>query len=262
MLRWWTARRFSFVQVCLTSVLLAVLLWELSYRLHPSPEAAPLRADYGPARNSEHEEEWIVQDFFNDRPGGFFVDVGASHYKRFSNTYYLETVLGWSGLAIEPLQQFEAEYMQHRPQTRFLPFFVSDESDAEAKIFLAEWNPLVTSADKSFTQRWGKNVTELTAPTSTLNDLLDSEGVSRIDFLSMDIELSEPKALAGFDIRRFRPTLVCIEAHPEVRQQILEYFAIHEYVIVGAYLRADRHNLYFTPLPSSRGEPKTSSPSP
>jgi hypothetical protein len=63
----------------------------------------------------------------------------------------------------------------------------------------------------------------------------------------MDIELSEPKALAGFDIRRFKPQLVCIEAHPEVRQQILDYFAANRYVIIGKYLRADDKNLYFMP---------------
>ena len=64
----------------------------------------------------------------------------------------------------------------------------------------------------------------------------------------MDIELSEPKALAGFTIERFKPELVCIEAHPEVRQQILDYFARHQYVVVAKYLRADDKNLYFTPL--------------
>lgn len=36
----------------------------------------------------------------------------------------------------------------------------------------------------------------------------------------MDLELHEAAALAGFDIQRFRPALVCIEGHPEVRQQI------------------------------------------
>jgi hypothetical protein len=64
----------------------------------------------------------------------------------------------------------------------------------------------------------------------------------------MDIELAEPKALRGFDIDRFKPELVCIEAHEEVRQQILDYFARHGYVVVGRYLRADTQNLYFTPL--------------
>ena len=57
------------------------------------------------------------------------------------------------------------------------------------------------------------------------------------------------KALAGFDVERFRPELVCIEAHPQVRQQILDYFARHRYIVVGKYLRADVNNLYFTPIP-------------
>jgi hypothetical protein len=63
----------------------------------------------------------------------------------------------------------------------------------------------------------------------------------------MDIELSEPKALAGFDIDRFKPALVCIEAHPDVRQRILNDFHAHDYVVVGKYLRMDVTNLYFEP---------------
>jgi hypothetical protein len=72
--------------------------------------------------------------------------------------------------------------------------------------------------------------------------------VQRIDFMSMDIETWEPKALAGFDIDRFKPQLVCIEVHEEVRQQIIDYFARHRYVVVGKYLRADPVNLYYTPM--------------
>ena len=93
-------------------------------------------------------------------------------------------------------------------------------------------------------------------PTATLDDLLDSQGLTTFDLLSMDIELFEPQALAGFDVERFSPLLVCIEVHPEVRQQILDYFTGHGYVVVGSYLRADRHNLYFTPL-ASRGTDNT-----
>ena len=65
---------------------------------------------------------------------------------------------------------------------------------------------------------------------------------------SIDVELHEPQVLAGFDIERFRPSLVCIEAHPEVRQAILDYFAHHHYVVEAKYLRADTQNLYFKPL--------------
>ena len=65
---------------------------------------------------------------------------------------------------------------------------------------------------------------ELSAPTITLNDLLQGEAIDRTDFLTMDIKMWEPKALAGFDLQKYRPSLVCIEAHPDVRQTIIDYF--------------------------------------
>ena len=212
------------------------------------PGARYLAAAYGPDRYSQFAEEWIIRDFFQDRRGGVFVDVGANHYRDASTTYYLEKNLGWSGLAIEPLAQFEADYKTHRPKTRFLPFFVSDVSDDVAKLYVLDAHTVVSSSDKAFTERTGANPREMTVPTITLNDLLPRHGIEKFDFLSMDIELSEPKALAGFDLRRFSPELVCIEAHSEVRQFILDYFARNGYVIVGKYLSADEHNLYFTPL--------------
>ena len=115
-------------------------------------------------------------------------------------------------------------------------------------MYFLESNALVTSADRTFTERSGTNAREVIAPTVTLDDLLTAEHIERFDFLSMDIELHEPRALAGFDVQRFRPALVCIEAHPEVRQQILDYFTQRRYVLVGKYLRADSQNLYFTPI--------------
>jgi hypothetical protein len=217
----------------------------------PHPEAARFAAKYGPSQNSQFGEEWMIRDFFNGRRDGVFVDVGASDYREFNNTYYLETVLGWSGLAVDPLQQFEEAYRLHRPRTRFRALFVSDHSNHEAKIYFLKDRTRVTSSDPEFTARYGAGAVELTSPTITLNELLERENIQKIDFLSMDIELAEPRALAGFDIERFGPALVCIEAHEEVRQELLDYFARHRYVVVGKYLRADTQNLYFMPLPST-----------
>ena len=76
-------------------------------------------------------------------------------------------------------------------------------------------------------------------PTITLNDLLDKLEIKKIDFLTMDIELWEPQALAGFDIKRFLPELVCIEAHEPIRDEILRYFTENEYVRLEQYLLPD-----------------------
>ena len=85
-------------------------------------------------------------------------------------------------------------------------------------------------------------------PTITLTDLLDAERAPHVDFLSMDIELHEPTALRGLDIERFKPSLVCVEALLPARQQILNYFAEHRYVVVGKYVWSDLENLYFAPV--------------
>jgi hypothetical protein len=117
---------------------------------------------------SQFDEELVIRDFFQDRRGGVFLDVGAS----------------------QP----------------------GDNSE-----------------------------------TTTLDKVLDDRGIQKIDFLSMDIEESEPAALAGFDIDRFRPELVCIEAVDRIQPQLLAYFEKHGYERIERYLERDAVNWYFTP---------------
>ena len=212
-------------------------------------EMKRLEVAYGPGRNSENGEEWILRDIFHEERGGLFVDIGANHYKTFSNTYYLETALGWSGLAIEPQTSFAADYLRYRPRTKFVPFFVSDVTDRDAVLYVPR-NNLMASSSKEFAEGGQGSPTGLSVKTSTLDDILRAAGIAGIDFVSMDVELHEPAALRGFSIRTHRPRIVCVEAHAEVRQEILNYFADAGYVIIGQYLRADSDNLWFRPLSS------------
>ena len=209
-------------------------------------EVEALARTYGPSHYSEHVEEWILKDYFKGRRAGVFVEVGANHHERSSNTFYLEKDLGWSGVAVEPQVKFAGGYREFRPRTTFVPLFISDVSNQRATLYVTE-NDSVASSDKEFTEHWGE-VTPTTATTSTLDDVLDRLQIEKIDFLSMDIELAEPQALAGFSIGRFAPALVAVEAHPPVRQQILDYFARNNYVLVGRYWRADAHNFWFAPI--------------
>ena len=202
----------------------------------------------GAAQYSSHEEELFVRDFFSDKQGGVFVDIGASHYRQRSNTYYLETKLGWGGLAIDPLPEFAADYRKHRPRTKYIPMFVSDKSDERATLYVGR-HSLFSSAERGHTNTYTDVEKTVTAATITLDDLLAAEGIKSIDFLSIDVELHEPQVLAAFSIDKVKPRLVAVESLPPVRQQVLDYFAAHRYVVVAKYLRADPLNIWFTPLP-------------
>jgi FkbM family methyltransferase len=218
----------------------------------PKSESEPFIKRYGSQRNSRNLEELFIRDHFEDRRNGVFLDVGANHYQRDSNTYFLETALGWSGIAVEPLTEFAADYATYRPRTRFVGAFASNVENGSVAFFVPPTpNKLMASSTAGFAQKLSPHVPtiETTVPATTLNDVLRTAGIAKLDFMSMDIELAEPQALAGFDIDRYRPELVCIESHRAVRQAILDYFQEHGYVVVGKYLRADPVNLYFRPAP-------------
>jgi len=268
-------RRFSLSELLIVAGLSAVAAGAVAYRVFAPPvdagptpgermdvatgeqtvflfrsreELAPLERRYGPGHFSRYVEEWVARDFFSDRRGGVFLDVGAGHYRNENNTFYLEKELGWSGLAVDALPEYEADYRAHRPRTTFIAVFASDVDDSSVRLFEPQHDKRITSASEAFTLQKGERGKARQVPTATLGRLLNQAGLDKIDYMSMDIELAEPKALAGFDIRRYQPRLVCIETHPEVRQQIFDYFARNGYVVVGKYLRIDPTNVYFQPL--------------
>ena len=83
---------------------------------------------------------------------------------------------------------------------------------------------------------------EIEVAVTTLDDLLDREGVEKIDLISMDIEGHELKALAGLDIERFQPELLVIEGHSPM---VSIFFAKHGYEQIQRYIPFDHVNRYF-----------------
>jgi FkbM family methyltransferase len=202
---------------------------------------------------SQFDEELVIREFFQDRRQGFFVDVGAGDYQRFSTTFYLEKHLGWQGLAVDALASHAPGYAAHRPRTKFLNYLVTDRAKGKGAFFESIGFKEFSSADRQVAEKqldfvYGRaTVLEHEVPSITLTRLLEQQKIERIDFLSMDIEEHEPQALAGFDIERFQPKLVCVEAHPTVKARLLQYFARHGYVRIDKFLTYDALNWYFTP---------------
>ena len=207
-------------------------------------DLASLHALYGEARYSQDDEETLIRAFFADRRTGFFLDVGAGDPIRHSTTYYLEKHLGWSGIAVDAIAEYASDYSRERPATHFFNYFAGDKSDATHDFFVSE--------DRNFSSATGADprggaYQKRKVATITLDNLLKREKVERFDFLSMDIEGSEPVALRGLDIARFRPELVCVEiSSPEAGHAIAEYFALRGCREVSAYRAVDTINRYYT----------------
>lgn len=207
----------------------------------------------GEALYSQGNEELIVRHFFRDRRDGFFLDVGAWHWKKASTTYYLEAHLGWTGIAVDALRELVPEYQKHRPGTRLFTYIVGDSSGGMGDFYAFG---ALSSTVEDHLDLFGTLAPDTKTqesqhrrvPTITLDDLLQRNGVTRIDFLSMDIEQGEPAAFAGFDIERFRPELVAVEMGlASVREKVIAYMAEHGYVRIEQYAEHDFANWYYTP---------------
>lgn len=202
------------------------------------------------------DEELLIRDFFQDRRGGFFLDVGCAWPVRSNNTYYLEKHLGWKGIGIDALAEYGPAWKTERQNSRFFSYLVTDQSGIKETFFKSE-NPGLSSTNRDMASGkvFGDNLApeEVQIYTITINDLLDREGITKIDLLSMDIEGHELAALAGFDIDRFKPELACIEVHAAARQPVTEFFAAHGYERLERYDEHDFANYYFTPARATAG---------
>ncbi len=170
------------------------------------------------ARYSQFNEDKIIRHYFKDRRGGFFLDVGCAHPVTFSTTYYLEKHLGWKGIGIDALAEYGPQFKALRPGTKFLNYAVTDRSGGTTLLYIGKTAPKGWSTITGSGKRLLDDPRAVPVKKITLNDILKKEKVRSIDLLSMDIEDAEPLALAGFDIERFKPKLVCIEAHRTVRK--------------------------------------------
>lgn len=209
-------------------------------------------------------EEIITRDFFNDKREGVFLDVGASFYSMVNSTYYLEKHLDWSGIAVDALAEFALGYIENRPRTRFFNFFVTDHSGTVVSFYRVPGRHIgLSTGNLNFLQSWLKrfgkrypSTEEAVAQkqkiwimTITLDDLLEANGVSKIDFVSMNIEGGERKALAGFDIERFSPEFVLVECLGN-KKWLMKYFTSRGYVFAEEYKQyARRKNCYFKKKP-------------
>lgn len=201
---------------------------------------------------SQFDEELIIRHFFQDERDGVFLDVGCAYPIKLNTTYYLERHLGWTGVAIDAFHYYRDQWAKERPATPLLTNAVGDE-DGGWVTFHVAGEPSVSSLDKEQAEQWGGPAAQpIRVPAITLTKALEQQGIEKVDFVSLDIEGAEPAALRGFDIDRFAPRLVCVEAHAKGEgneSEIVRYFKAHGYERIEEYLPHDAINWYFRPEP-------------
>jgi FkbM family methyltransferase len=174
---------------------------------------------------SQHGEDRFVIDFFRGRKKGFYLDIGASHPFRLSNTYLLYRS-GWSGATVEPIPRLGKLHRRWRPRDTLMPVAAGVKSGA---LQFFEMTPSVLSTlDPSVAEGYIANGSAVLSRRYTIDVLPINEIVERVnaiapvDFLSIDVEGLDAEVLGEIDFMRFRPGLICIEANSNAVRQRTE----------------------------------------
>jgi len=181
---------------------------------------------------SQEGEDLILERLF-EKQHGFYVDVGAHHPTRFSNTYtfYLK---GWSGLNIDAAPGSMKAFQRLRPRDTNIEVAVAGkEQSLSFYIYNDEaLNSTIPPEERGIDRSRHQVVCKVNVPARPLAEILaEIVPEQHIDFLTIDVEGMDLQVLRSNDWKRFRPTYVLAEEVREIGDEtsIIKYMNTQHY---------------------------------
>ena len=154
----------------------------------------------------------LINNIFKKKSSGFYVDVGCNHPIKNNNTYLLYK-RGWHGINIDvDLKNIET-FNYARPKDYNVNIGVSNKEGVE-KLFFYHDRSSINTLNENVNKYQKKIISQVKhVNTLTLNQILDTSAFNNIniDFLSIDIEGDEMKALKNFNFLKYSPKVIVIE---------------------------------------------------
>lgn len=182
---------------------------------------------------SQEGEDILLQRLFSDQRYGFYVDVGAHHPVRFSNTFALYKK-GWTGINIEPNPEMHSLFKKKRPRDINVNCGV-DAINGTLEYYMFN-EPALNTFDPDLVKSRLSNTTYFVNKTIQievypLSELLEQFAPKNrnIDFLSVDVEGLDLNVLMSNNWAKFRPKYLLAEQLELESIENLD-FPIHHYM--------------------------------
>jgi FkbM family methyltransferase len=175
---------------------------------------------------SQEGEDILLERIFAEKGKGFYIDIGAHHPTRFSNTYnsYLK---GWSGINIDATPSSMTLFNLMRARDINLEIGIA-EKEGEIEYYIMDEPALNTFSrervDFLITDTNYKLVESKVVKTKTIAQVLN-EYLPRdqhIDFLTIDAEGMDFKILQSNDWDKYRPFIILTEEWSGSLEKIFE----------------------------------------
>lgn len=183
---------------------------------------------------SQEGEDIILQRLFERQNKGFYVDVGAHHPFRFSNTYFFYRK-GWRGINIDANPQSISLFKRFRKKDINLHFAVGLR-EGKMKYYMFN-EPALNTFDELLAREREllpnyKVIKTLEMEILPLEKILDRYLPQKqtIDFMSIDVEGLDLEVLRSNNWNKYRPSFLLVEILPAHSIEEVLQHDIYKYV--------------------------------
>jgi len=190
---------------------------------------------------SQFNDDIFIEKFFLKKAAGTYIDIGCHHPFKLNNTYLLYKK-GWKGINIDLMKINIDLFNIWRPRDKNICSAVSNKNKI-SYVYIPNNNILSTeiSIQKSYAntiKRHHKNpfkkkkVLVLTFEKIIKNYKIN---LKKFDFLKIDIEGEDYKVLKNINLKKYNPTLICIEdgiEKKENKNKITKYLKSIKYELI------------------------------
>jgi FkbM family methyltransferase len=163
---------------------------------------------------SQEGEDMVLHRMLGNVKNGFYIDIGAHHPYRFSNTYFFYKK-GWKGINIDAMPGSMKAFDNKRNRDINLEIAVAAKPE-ELTFYIFE-EPAINSFDIELSENRIKNGNKLLSKkvikTQTLEQILDNHLPTNqvIDFISIDVEGFDLMILQSNNWSKYSPKIVAVE---------------------------------------------------
>lgn len=197
-------------------------------------EIINIRLKYINVSYSQEGEDLILDRIITNKSNGYFIDVGAHHPKRFSNTYKLYK-RGWRGINIDPLPESKRIFDTYRSYDINLELGISE---FKSKLIYFSFNE---PALNTFNEREAKLKNEIEGyfikekielDTYPLSEILDKylPTGTQIDLLNIDVEGLDLEVLKSNNWEKYQPNYILVEELLNDLDSIINDSLVYKYL--------------------------------
>ena len=185
---------------------------------------------------SKNREDLFLLEYFKNKFNGRYIDIGAYHPYRGSNTYLLYKK-GWNGINIDLSKTSVDLFNIARPKDINLNFAVSDRKK-KIKTYENKSLGLMNTTNQVFASLFIKNYYSRKVWSNNLNNLLKrySAKNNKFEIIDIDAEGSDYKILKSIDFKKYSFKLILIETHTFSKKTKAEKRKIY------AFLKSKKYN--------------------